>query len=758
MAKSYRYFVTCPSGFEYQLGRELEKIVSVKPLQKQGGAEFQGTFRDGQKVCLWSRTAGKVLLALEDFYAPDENEIYSRAKVIKWPDFFSPEKTIAVDTTSLSRKFNNASYLSLLVKDGISDHFRAVYDKRPDVDRENPDIRINLFTARDRCTISLDISGGSLHQRGYRQKGGQAPLKENLAAALLERAGWDKMSSESAGFIDPMCGSGTFLIEAAMIATDTAPGFLRKEYSFKHLKQFKKDEWEKLLAEAAEKRKPGNIKPGQIQGFDIDSDAVKTALLNIKAAGFSGLIDVKRKDIKELQKPSISTAKPGLIAVNLPYGMRLGEDEELSGLYNLAGEKFRTLFDGWKVLALSGSQELSRELGMKPLQVNTVYNGPIKCVSGIFAVSSRYREQTDNTVIPENDFPSSVPDSTDSSGSSDKHQEDGTESRIASASGTKEKSVYYSEMLANRLKKNIKSLRKWKEKEGISCYRIYDADMPEYSAAIDIYGDNHLHIQEYAPPPEIPESKSEKRFQDIVYTAEKVTGIPRKEISLRQRKRQKEGEKYKRISSSGKFDTINEGGLSFCVNFHDYLDTGIFLDHRIIRGMIREISSERKFLNLFSYTGTASVYAAKGGASLTVSVDANAAYCEWTERNFKANNLSLSANKIIKSDFMEFLESDRGKYDIIFIDPPTFSNSKSRRDIFVIQDNHTELIKKASEKLLQNGIIIFSSNFKKFKLDDSIVENFSVDDITEKTVSPDFSRRGFARKCWVISNKAAGKT
>ena len=464
MAKSYRYFVTCPSGFEYQLVKELEKIVSVKPLQKQGGAEFQGTFTDGQKVCLWSGTAGKVLLALEDFYASDENEIYERAKIIKWSEFFTPDKTIAVDTTSLSRRFNNASYLSLLVKDGISDHFRGVFNKRPDVDRENPDIRINLFTARDRCTISLDISGGSLHQRGYRQKGGQAPLKENLACALLERAGWDKMSAEHCGFLDPMCGSGTFLIEAAMIASNTAPGYLRKNYSFRHLKQFKKDEWDKLLNDAAEKRSLENIKPGQLQGFDIDSDAVKTALLNIKAAGFSGLIDVKRKDIKDLQGPSEGSVKAGLIAVNLPYGMRLGEEEDLSSLYRLAGEKFRTLFEGWKVLALSGSEELSRELGMKPLQVNTVYNGPIKCVSGIFAVSTRYREQTENTVSSGS---SSEPLSSGlqaASVPSDEPLSAVAESKSGSAS--KEKSVFYSQMLANRLKKISSRLKNGKKKRG----------------------------------------------------------------------------------------------------------------------------------------------------------------------------------------------------------------------------------------------------------------------------------------------------
>ncbi len=753
MAKSYRYFVTCPSGFEYQLVKELEKAASVSVLQKQGGAEFTGSFADGLRVCLWSRIAGKVLLALEDFHATDENEIYERASRIKWSDFFTPDATIAVDTTSLSRNFNNSSYLSLLVKDGISDHFRGLYGKRPDVDKENADIRINLFIERDNCTLSLDISGGSLHQRGYRQKGAQAPLKENLAAALLERAGWREMAFSGKGeatgdaaggagepeeaahstqdaessadlpcFIDPMCGSGTFLIEAAMMATNTAPGIFRKSYSFKHLKQFRPDEWRKLLDEAVKQKRPQALYPGRIRGFDIDREAVSAALINIRNAGFSGLIEVKRADISDIEKNAGSSPVPGLIAVNLPYGKRLGEDDDLPPLYRLTGEKLKT-FNGWKVITVSGSEELSRELGMKPLQVNTVHNGPIKCVSALFMIDARYRDKA----------------AISSEGSSQAHGE---------------KSVFFSEMLANRIRKNIKGLKKWKEKEGISCFRIYDADLPEYSAAIDIYEEKNLYIQEYAPPSEIPESKAERRFKEIVHTVQVVTGIPYERTSIRQKRRQKGSWQYTKAGSEGKFDVIYEGGLSFYVNFHDYLDTGIFLDHRIARGMIRELSSGKKFLNLFSYTATASVYACAGGASLTVSVDSNQNYCEWAEKNFTLNKMPLSSNRIVKTDSMEFLENDRGLYDIIFIDPPTFSNSKSRSTVFDLQLDHPDLIRRSSEKLTGNGIIIFSNNFKKFKLDDSIKDNFDIDDITERTVSPDFTRHGYSRRCWIISRKA----
>ncbi|MCL2480259.1 MAG: bifunctional 23S rRNA (guanine(2069)-N(7))-methyltransferase RlmK/23S rRNA (guanine(2445)-N(2))-methyltransferase RlmL [Spirochaetaceae bacterium] len=743
MAKSYRFFVTCPSGFEYQLVKELKNIIPSLPIeQKQGGAEFTGSFSNGLKICLWSRIAGKALLALEDFNPHDEKEIYERAKRIKWSDFFYKEKTIAVDTTLVSKTFTNSSYLSLLVKDGISDHFRTISGSRPNVDKQDADIRINLFVSKNSATISLDISGGSLHQRGYRRKGAVAPLKENLAAALLERAGWNEMVLQKnmeqlqqdigkPAFVDPMCGSGTFLIEAAMIASSTAPGLLRKNFSFQHLRQFKNEEWKALVDEAYKARDLEALSPVRIFGFDIDGEAIRISKENIKSAGFSSCIDVKKTNIADIEKHLDKNLKPGLVAINLPYGKRLGSDEDLSPLYQLAGEKIKENFEGFKVIALSGDEELSRSLGMKPLQVNTVYNGSIKSVSAIFSIDSRYREKTD--------LSGQEASSSDRKTSSAQNGEAETPA-----------SVYFSEMLANRLRKNIKALRKWKTKESITSYRIYDADIPEYSASIDVYEDKFLYIQEYAPPAEIPEKKADRRLKEIIYTAQNITGINYKNINVRQKKRQKKGEQYKKRGEEGVYDIVQEDGLSFYVNFYDYLDTGIFLDHRIIRKMIRELSAGKKMLNLFSYTGTASVYAAAGGALSTTSVDTNSTYCSWAERNFLLNKMGLKTNKIIKADCMDFLAKDNELYDIIFIDPPTFSNSKSREDFFDIQADHSSLITLAAEKLKKDGIIIFSSNFKKFKLDDNISTLFFVSNITEQTVSPDFERHGYLRHCWIL--------
>lgn len=760
MAKSYRYFITCPTGFEYQLVKELSGIGVSPAIQKRGGATFEGSFADGLKACLWSRIGGKVLLAIEDFHITCEKDIYETSRRVRWSNFFAAEKSISIECTSLSRNYNNASYLSLLVKDGIADHFRGVCGKRPDVDKDEPDVRINLFVERDTCTLSIDLSGGSLHRRGYRTWGGEAPLKENLAAALLGRAGWKESGKPSKGdtntaleeireqqLIDPMCGSGTFLIEAAMIAASIAPGLLVdsvRMFSFKHLKQFKREEWEQLKEEAREKKQLSVFTSGAvtIRGFDLDRGVVAAARDNIKAAGLEKFISVNQADINEIEKhleddealtSKLSTSELNLVAVNLPYGKRIGDDEDLAPLYTLTGEKFKKYFNGWKVLTISGSEDLSRAIGMKAIQVNSVYNGPIKCVSAIFQVNDRYRKEKedDGSVSPEKEHP------------------------------------FFSTELSNRLKKNIKNLRKWKEKEGVSCYRIYDADLPEYAAAIDMYEGEYLYIQEYAPPADIPPAKAQKRLDTIVHTVGKVTEIGRSNISMRQRKRQRGADQYSKTSQTGKLEQIHEGGLSFYVNFNDYLDTGIFTDHRIIRSMIRDWAAGKKFLNLFSYTAVASVYAAWGGAVCTTSVDSSSVYCNWAAKNFDLNGIRSvliegkeaekkdysSQNIIVKSDCMEYLESQAFKnsfFDIIFIDPPTFSNSKSRTSDFDIQRDHPHLIEKAFAKLEKNGVIIFSTNFHRFKIDDAINEKFKVTDITEKTSSPDFAQRGNRRKCFLL--------
>ena len=709
----YRYFMTCPGGFENLLVRELETLGIFTASESRGGVYFNASFEEGMNVCLWTRLGGRLLLQLKVFEAEEEKDIYNAVLETEWDRWFSPDKSILIDTTTVSSKFRNSSYLSLLVKDGIADYFRKKTEERPSVSKDHPDIRINLFAEKDQAVLSLDMSGNSLHQRGYRIERTEAPIKENVAAGILLRSGWDEMSLQGSAFLDPMCGSGTFLIEAAFIAANIAPSLKRDYFCFRNFSIFNEEEWENLKKTAENASSMDMLSKCRFTGYDLNMKAVRASRANIENLNLTRWITVKQGDILKLPENYRNRSKKGLIAFNPPYGERLGEVEALKNLYRQTGEILRESFDGWKATVITGEGELSRKFGLKPSRVNTVYNGPIKCTASVFELDSSYRKES-------------------------REEKDNTKGSV---------------VFENRLRKNLKTVRKWAGKEGVSSFRIYDADIPEYSAAVDLYENQFVYLQEYQPPKEIPAGKAEKRLMDMVKKLSSVLDIERDKIFIRQRKRQRSSSQYIRLDSSGEFEVMNEGGLSFYVNFRDYLDTGIFLDHRIVRNIIREKSSGKSFLNLFAYTCTASVYAAAGGASRTVSVDTSSGYLEWGIKNFQLNRISLENTFFQKQDSIEYLEKGKEKFDLIFIDPPTFSNSKSRENDFDIQRDHAEMLVRAGKRLANKGEIIFSNNYKKFKMDEKLQNEFLIEDITEKTVSADFSRNRTIHRCWIMRKK-----
>ncbi len=707
-----QYFLTCPGGFEHLLLSELESLGIRSVKESRGGVYFEGSFEEGMRVCLWSRIGGRLLLVIDHFEAETEKDIYKAVLKPDWISWFTPDKSIFIETTSVTSDFRNSSYISLVVKDGIADYFRDKTGERPSVSKNSPDIKINLYLERGKGTLSLDISGNSLHQRGYRIKKTEAPLKENVAAGLLLRSGWNRLSLVGSPFIDPMCGSGTLLIEAAMIAGNIAPSMKRDYFCFKNLEGYQSSVWNSLKDDAEKAIDYDAVAECRITGFDIDKKAVEAARGNAVNILLSDYILIKHGDILDLPDLCRGFDKKGLIAFNPPYGERLGEVESLKHLYREAGEMLKKSFNGWTVSVISGNEELLRKIALKPLKVNTVYNGPLKCRASVYEIDSVYREDL-------------------------KGEKDNTKGAV---------------VFENRLKKNLKNLRKWAEKEGISSYRIYDADIPEYSAAVDFYESKFVYLQEYAPPKEIPQGKAEKRLMDMVKKISSVLGIERDNIFIRQRKRQRSASQYLKYGDTERFEVMSEGGLLFQVNFNDYLDTGIFLDHRKVRAMIRELSEGKRFLNLFAYTSTASVYAASGGALKTVSVDTSRNYLDWGKSNFRLNKIPMQKNFFENCDSVDFLEKSGEMFDLIFIDPPTFSNSKDRAEDFDIQRDHSRLLLLAGKRLSNNGIIIFSNNYKKFKLDQTLENEFLIEDITEKTVSEDFSRNKKIHRCWILKN------
>ena len=709
----YNFFLTCPGGFENLLMKELESLGLNSAKESRGGVYFDASFEEGMNVCLWTRLGGRLLLQLKSFEVESEKDIYNAVLSEDWESWFSADKTISIDTTTVATQFKNSSYLSLIVKDSIADYFREKTGIRPSVSKEHPDIRINLFVDKTGAVISLDMSGNSLHQRGYRLEKTEAPIKENVAAGLLLRSGWGEMSLKGLPLLDPMCGSGTFLIEGAFIAANIPPSLKREYFCFKNYKIFDPVVWDKLKKAAENASDFETLSKCRINGFDLNRQAVGASRANIEYTGLSAYINVKQGDIRKLADNLKNRTKKGLITINPPYGERLGEVDALRHLYMETGEILKKSFDGWKVTVITGNEELSRKIGLKPLKVNTVYNGPIKCTASLYDLDNSYREDK-------------------------KGERDNTKGAV---------------VFENRLKKNLKTIRKWAKKEGVSSYRIYDADIPEYSAAIDFYEGEFIYLQEYQPPKEIPTGKAEKRLVDMVKKISAVLEIDRDRIFIRQRKRQKSANQYMKHGDTRKYEVMNEGALSFQVNFHDYIDTGIFLDHRKVRGMIRDMSGGKSFLNLFAYTSTASVYAAAGGAKRTVNVDTSANYLEWGINNFRLNKLPLEKTYFQKQDSMEYLEKGNEKFDLIFIDPPTYSNSKSREADFDLQRDHSQMLLLAGKRLANNGIIIFSNNFKKFKLDQALENEFLIEDITESTVSEDFSRNKKIHRCWTLKKR-----
>lgn len=707
------FFATCPKGLELLLRDELVALGAAEAREALAGVHFEGALDAAYRACLWSRLASRILLRLAVFDAPDADALYDGVQGIDWSAHLAEGATLAVDAVGSSAGLTHSQFVALRTKDAIVDQLRATRGTRPDVDTEAPAVRVNVRLHRGRATLSLDLSGAPLHRRGWRQGQGEAPLKENLAAAMLLRADWPAVFAAGGALVDPMCGSGTLLIEGALMAADVAPGLRRTHYGFLGWAGHDAACWEALLAEAEVRASAGlRALPARFFGRDSDGSVLNEARRNAQAAGVAGFVHLARGLAESLAPPE-ECSGPGLVICNPPYGERLGTREAVGALYHAFGARLRSGFGDWRAAIIIADDALARALGLRPDKRYTLYNGALECRLLVF----------DPVARPERE-------------------------REAKPLGEGAQSV------ANRIAKNRRHLGKRLERDGISCYRIYDADIPEYAAAIDVYTavgrdgakqpgeafpQTWLHVQEYAAPREIPEHVARERLAELVRAAEAGFGLPRHRIALKTRQRGKGGSKYGRFDGRGEFLVVEEGGLRFRVNLFDYLDTGLFLDHRPLRVRIGGMARGRRVLNLFCYTATASVHAAAGGAASTTSVDLSATYLEWATRNFTLNGLGGPAHRLVQADAMEWLRHDRGRYDLVFVDPPTFSNSARAGD-FDVQRQHVELLELCARRLAPGGRVLFSNNLRRFRLDSEALAAFVVNDITPSTLPPDFAR------------------
>lgn len=733
-ARMSAFFATCPKGMEYLLRDELIAL-GARAREALAGVHFEGELEMGYKACLESRLASRVLMPLAEFEAPDTDALYAGARSLDWSLHFAADTTLTIDVVTTQSAITHSRYAMLRVKDAIVDQCRERFATRPTIAVERPAIRLNLRMHRDRATLSLDLSGEPLHRRGWRRDQGEAPLKENLAAAMLLRARWPEIYAQGGALLDPMCGSGTLLIEGALMAADAAPGLPREYFGFLGWRGHDAVLWQSLL-DAAQTRAQEGLRSLRPCFFGSDSAPlmIEIAKRNAQSAGVAGFVQLQRHEAAHMQRPS--GYQIGLLVTNPPYGERMGERSEMPALYRTLGERLRNDFSSWRAAILVALPEHddadpAHALGLRVDKRYALYNGAIAC--NLLVCEIRAREEK-------------------------------IRERKPLSSGA--------EMVRNRIVKNQRNLKKYRTRENISCFRVYDADLPEYAAAIDVWrgvaghgqqpSPSHtrnalpdadpqtwLHVQEYAAPPTVDAHAAQARLRDLLRAASEALDVPRDRIALKVRQRGKGGAKYGNLDQRGEALIVEEGGLRFEVNLFDYLDTGLFLDHRLVRSKLRELAHRKRFLNLFAYTGSASVYAAAGGASETTSVDLSATYLDWASRNLDLNGFDGRDHRLAQSDALTFLREDRSRHGLIYVDPPTFSNSARAQD-FDVQRDHAELLNACADRLEAGGVIVFSNNARRFRLDASLSERLVIEDFSRISIPPDFARRPNIHGCWLL--------
>jgi 23S rRNA (guanine2445-N2)-methyltransferase / 23S rRNA (guanine2069-N7)-methyltransferase len=718
------FLASVPRGLADLLAKELAPLGATDLRERTTGVTFSGTLETAYRACLESRLANRIFLEVARFKAASAEAFYAAAREVDWSQHLGPRATLACDFSGQHPAITHSHFGALKLKDAIVDALRDATGTRPDIALDRPSVRVHAHAHGTEITLALDLSGESLHRRGYRGAAGEAPLKENVAAGVLARSGWPDLAADAAEFLDPMCGSGTLVIEAALIAARCAPGLRREYFGFLGWRGHDDSLWRRVREEAKGRSLVREQPKAILRGQDRDPAAVRDARANAERAGIAHWVQFEQG---ELSRAAPSGTTRGLLCTNPPYGVRLENLDAARAVHRELGEILRARFQGWQASVLTGAPQLGMELGIRAARTHTLWNGAIECRllrMSVEAVNLR----RPGTLARE-------------------------ETSLADTPGAR--------MFGNRVEKNQKRIGRWAEREGVFCYRLYDADMPEYAFAIDVYRtvepeeETWLYVQEYAAPPEIEAEAVRRRRREALAALPEAVGVPIDRISLRTRRRMHRGDQYRKLGKDHKFHTVLEGGVRLLVNFDDYLDTGLFLDHRITRARLREAAAGRRFLNLFAYTGAATVHAAAGGAAATTSVDMSRPYLDWAQRNLalNINVIKTRAHEFIQADCLEWLREDcraRERYDLIFLDPPTFSNSKRMAGVLDIERDHPALIDACVRLLAPGGLLVFSTNAQRFRLDPAVAERHAVRDISAATLPHDFERNPRIHRCFEI--------
>ena len=656
-----------------------------------------GSLHDAYRVLLTTRVGDRVVWLLERGEAITADQFRELLRTVDWNAHLQAGTSIRVDITGKVGWLKDTRFAGQLVMDAIRDQATLAKRPRPDYDTEDPAVRLAIRFGRGQVDIGINLNRAPLNQRGYRTEGGEAPLRETLAQVMLARLKIDQHPPSV--IIDPCCGSGTILIEACMRLDQIAPQRQRLSNQLSRWTGLESISWTDLVATT---RLNEIQTPTRFLGFDMNAEAVDRARANIERAGLSDRISVEVSEIKSLSPAmaQVTNSETLWILANPPYGTRLGRNNDLVSLYRTLGDRCKA-FQNAQLGLVTSEKELIEALGLRADKKWEMQAGGLRLNIAKFRLG-----------LP----PQAV----------DRQQETDPPGEIMP--------------LLNRLSKNLKSRSKLMKSNQINCYRIYDSDLPEYNVVIDQFAD-YLHIQEYRPPKTVDPKKANHRRQLIRHWVPKHLGISIKHAVYKERFRQSGNSQYEKRAEPLCVDVV-ENGMRFEVNLTTYTDVGLFLDHRPLRRQLLESCRGKRVLNLFCYTGALSIAAAKGFARVVTSIDMSKTYLTWAHRNFEKNGLNPKHYQFIRANVLDWLLDDpQANFDLILLDPPTFSNTKSTERTLDIQRDHHALIDACANWLAPGGVIYFSNNFKNFSLDDAVSDRYSVEDITRRSIDADFDRK-----------------
>ena len=714
-------------GLEKALAAELIALGAEDVAPGNRVVTFSGDQRLLYRANAFCRTAIRFLKPIHTFAAEDEKQLYAGVQEVRWGRFLTPKQSLWIDPLVHSSFCTHSRYAAQLAKDAIVDQLRTASGQRPSVERFEPDLRVGLYLVQNQATIYLDSSGESLHKRGYRKAQGDAPLNEVLAAGILQLTKWQGETP----LIDPMCGSGTLLIEAAMRARNLAPILVGRDYAFAQWPDFDRQQFGEVFDEAKSAARDSADAP--IVGGDIDPKMVEIARENAKWAGVAGDLEIREVSFECAAPPGPETT----LVTNPPYDARLKVDQTAK-LYKRIGDALKQRFAGSTAWLLTGNLEAAKQIGLRTSRRIQLFNGPIECRLLKFDLYAGSRREGADSDPKENSDITAT--------------EETTSSKKSRSQQVPAKWQQQSEMFRNRLTRMAKHWGKWARKQGVTCYRLYDKDIPDVPLAIDWY-EGRLHIAEYVRPHDRAEAEHRAWLDFILDSAADALEVPRKQVFVKLRKRQSGKSQYDRQSDRGRRFEVSEGGHTFLVNLTDYLDTGLFLDHRQTRAMVQEEAAGKTFLNLFGYTGAFSVYAAAGGAVSTTTVDLSNTYLDWAKDNMQLNGFTQPQHRFVRDYVSSFVrrraEAGESPIDLAVVDPPTFSNSKRLDEVWDVQKEYAPLLNMLLLQMASEGVVYFSTNQRRFKFDEQEIVGAQVREISRQTVPPDFRNRRIHR-CWKL--------